>query len=87
MPKTVDEIRALLRKRVQELAYYLALEAILTADIEIRRQLEIHYHRVGMPLESVRVERERERIQSEAADIQADVDSLIALWLKAIKNE
>jgi len=86
-PKTSAEIKSLLQNRVQELAIYLALEVILTADIEMRRRLEIHYHRVGMQPESVRVEQERERVQNEAAAIQADVDGLIVLWMRAIENE
>lgn len=87
MPKTIDEIREHLHKRIREYAEYVLLELILTQDVETRRRIEKNYERVGEIKESVRVELERERVQMSEREIWENIDGVIDLLIKAAKNE
>lgn len=88
MPEqTVEQVRELLMKRIREQAVWLALEGVLTADIELRRQLEQNFTRAGVIKESVRVEGERERVQDTAAEVWNELDSLVDLLIRAVRNE
>lgn len=87
MPVDIAAIVELLKKRAKEFAYLHLLLYILEADIDVRRALEGVQRVPFLEKHSVRVEHSREAVQQQVQQVEAEINSLAELVLKAARNE
>jgi len=87
MDDPLEQAKALLVKRCQELAHYYALQRLMTGLIATKRQIE-QIQRVPQPSRSIELERLRERYQQMACNIEQDeLPALVDLMVKIIGSE
>jgi len=87
MPTDIAALVELLKKRALEFAYLNLLLYILDADIDVRRALEAVQRVPFLEKHSVRVEHSREAVQAQTRQVEAEINSLAELMLKAARNE
>lgn len=87
MPVDIVALIELLKKRAKEFAYLHLLLYILEADIDVRRALEGVQRVPFLEKHSIRVEHSREAVQQQARQVEAEIESLAELVLKAARNE
>lgn len=83
----LDRALTLLRERAREYGTRLFLLYVLEADIMARRELEKIEKLPFQAKRSVEVERQRELTQAQIEQIVAEMDSLVTLIERIVRNE